>query len=687
MTTGLDAGRARARTHPTHGPASPSYIGAVDGLRAIAVLGVMVCHLERSWLPGGFVGVDVFFVISGFVVTLSMMDRRFASVRAMVAFFYARRLRRIAPALIVMLLVATLASVLFVPDAWLSQIIPSTGFAAFFGLSNITLAAQTEVYFAPRAEYNTFLHTWSLGVEEQFYVVFPALIALVTVERLRRWRHLALAALVVLSAASLVLCAIATPRAPVFAFFMLPARFWELGLGMILALAVPRWRPALAALPRAAGDGLAIVGLLGLALAFARADDQAFPYPWALVPVLSSALLIAIVTAAEAGRATRLLSVAPVAAIGRISYSLYLWHWPVYVMLRWTVGLDTAATRLVAVALAFALAALSYRYVEQPFRRSARLRQRPRVAIVGLGLAALLVSAGLARAAFALSGVLSLSTTRDAAVWSPYSAPPAIGTCRAKVATRYEGAIKILDVTPTSCGTLASTRLLVAGDSHAGAYFRMVRELSQARGVAAAIYASPGCAFMDLLTPIAALDGDCPAQNQAMQAAILAAARPGDTVFLPSLRLRRYRDQEGGDVADGATTVASAALAEARTFVAALAAHGAHVILEAPKPVFKSPPFRCADWFDRVNPICAAGFSETRASFEAQRAPVLDAERALTTMPHVSLWDPAAILCGARTCDAFRDSQPLDFDTDHLSGFADDLLLPSFSAHLVDATR
>ena len=164
VTTGLATAEATPR------PLSAGYIGAIDGLRAIAVLSVMICHLDRSWLPGGFTGVDVFFTISGFVVTLSMMDQRFARVPDVVALFYARRLRRIAPALIVMLLVATLATVLFVPDAWLSEAIPSTGVAAFSGVSNVVLAAQTNTYFAPRAEYNTFLHTWSLGVEEQFYV-------------------------------------------------------------------------------------------------------------------------------------------------------------------------------------------------------------------------------------------------------------------------------------------------------------------------------------------------------------------------------------------------------------------------------------------------------------------------------------------------------------------------------------
>ena len=685
LTTGLAAAEAAPR--PTHGPDSRSYIGAIDGLRAIAVVSVMVCHLERSWLPGGFTGVDVFFLVSGYVVTLSMADQRFASIRAMVAFFYARRLRRIAPALIVMLVVASVASVMFIPDAWLSEIIPSTGFSAFFGLSNITLASQTETYFAPRAEYNTFLHTWSLGVEEQFYLLFPALIALVTVERLRCWRGLALGALAILSLASLALCAWLTPREPVFSFFMLPARFWELGLGMILALTLPRWRPALARLPASAHDGLGLVGLAGLALSFALADAAAFPYPWALAPVLATALLVALVTAAQEGRAARALSLAPIASVGRISYSLYLWHWPVYVLARWTSGLESAAPRVAAIALTFGLAALSYRFVEQPFRRSARLKRLPRIAVVGLGLGALVAGAGVARAGFALSGVLSLSRTRDTQAWSPYSRPPAIGTCRARVATRWEAGVKIVDLTPEGCGELATARLLVAGDSHAGAYTRLLRSLAQAQRLKVSIYSSPGCGFMDLMTPVAEADAGCPQANDAMAGLLLARVRPGDVVFLPALRMHRYRSEEGGAIDESPTQAPPAAFAEAKAFVAALVAKRVRVILEAPKPVFKSPPFRCVDWFDRGNPICAAGFSEDRAEFERRRAQVLDAERALAAMPGVTIWDPAAVLCGPQRCEAMRAGVPLDFDTDHLSGFADDLLLPSFSAALEAVRR
>ena len=611
MSKGLavDQAAIEASPRPTHGPMSDGYIGAIDGLRAIAVLSVMVCHLQRTWLPGGFTGVDVFFVISGFVVTLSMVDQQFERVRDMVAFFYARRLRRIAPALIAMLLVATLATVMFVPDAWLSEAIPSTGVAAFFGLSNVSLAAQTEVYFAPRAEFNTFLHTWSLGVEEQFYLVFPALIALVTVARLQRWRWRVVAILAALSAMSLAYCAWVTSRAPVSAFFLLPARFWELGIGMVLALTLQRWRPALASWPRGARDRLAAVALVILAATFALATETAFPFPWALAPVVATLVLIAVVSAGE-GHVAGALTLPPVAYVGRISYSLYLWHWPVYVLMRWTCGLDSAVLQIIAILLSFAFAALSYRFVEQPFRRSTRLRRWPRVAIVGLGLGALVASAGLARAAFTLTSVLSLSQTSHAQVWSPFSAPPADGACRALVATRWEQGVKILDLSPRGCGAPALGRLIVAGDSHAGAYLRLLRELTEARRIEVSIYASPGCAFMDLLTPVAALAESCQAANRAIRDAILARVQAGDIVFLPSLRMHRYRSEDKTVIDFGPTIAPPAAFEEARAFVAALVAHKVKVVLEAPKPVFKSPPFRCVDWFDRMNPICTAGFSE-----------------------------------------------------------------------------
>src|SRR6516165_6816062 len=218
-----------------------SYVSSIDGLRAVAVLTVMAYHLNRTFLPGGFVGVDVFFVISGFVVTLSIYKLEFTNIAKLFCYFYARRLTRIAPALIVMLSLISLATVSFIPNAWLSDANRRTALYAYFGISNILLANQEEDYFGPRADFNPFVHTWSLGVEEQFYVIFPMLLMPLTVLNLKRGPLITLIIIVFLSVCSFAACVAFTPSYPVSTFFHISTRFWELGVGVGLALSNASW--------------------------------------------------------------------------------------------------------------------------------------------------------------------------------------------------------------------------------------------------------------------------------------------------------------------------------------------------------------------------------------------------------------------------------------------------------------
>jgi peptidoglycan/LPS O-acetylase OafA/YrhL len=170
----------------------PVHVPYIDGLRAVAVLSVMLYHLHASWLPGGLAGVDVFFVISGFVVSASVGELESMRLSRFVLYFYSRRVQRIAPALIVCLLVTALVSALLIPSAWLSDANAKTGIFAFFGLANVILARTGDDYFAPRVEFNPYVHTWSLGVEEQFYLVFPLLFFLWVGARPRRWQSFGL---------------------------------------------------------------------------------------------------------------------------------------------------------------------------------------------------------------------------------------------------------------------------------------------------------------------------------------------------------------------------------------------------------------------------------------------------------------------------------------------------------------
>lgn len=214
---GSRAGEPATRGEPT------AYQPYIDGLRAWAVLSVMLYHLDARWLPGGFSGVDIFFVISGFVVSASVADRGPMPFGQFLLCFYARRARRILPALVVALLATALISALFIPAAYLSDRNRTTGLLAFFGLSNVILGAPGGDYFSPKAEFNPYTHTWSLGVEEQFYLLFPLLFWAWLAGGKRRYASSALFAAAL--GASLAWTVWAGPAKHAQAFYLIFGRF------------------------------------------------------------------------------------------------------------------------------------------------------------------------------------------------------------------------------------------------------------------------------------------------------------------------------------------------------------------------------------------------------------------------------------------------------------------------------
>jgi peptidoglycan/LPS O-acetylase OafA/YrhL len=385
------------KTPPAPATAAPSpalperheYFAGVDGLRAFAVLSVMIYHLSETALPGGLVGVDIFFVISGFVVTHSVMRRQFASFGAFLGYFYARRIVRIFPALAVSLLVASVAYALLAPPSEQDAMIRNTGLTAFFGASNLYLAKATAGFSGNLSQINPFTHTWSLGVEEQFYLAFPVIIyAMARAGRVDRAKTSHLLALAALCLLSLGLSAALTRISWFWGYLLTPSRFWELGLGMLAALTMHHWRGRLEAiglLGRTA-FGLLALGLIVQSLFFL--DAAAFPFPSAIAPVLGAAGLIALCVSAPTTVVVQPLAHAWVVYVGKISYSLYLWHAPIFVIMRSTTGLETAAEMIIAVALAFVASALSYAYVEKGATRwRARSGLAPRaVILIGAGV-------------------------------------------------------------------------------------------------------------------------------------------------------------------------------------------------------------------------------------------------------------------------------------------------------------
>jgi peptidoglycan/LPS O-acetylase OafA/YrhL len=673
------------------------YVPGIDGLRAIAVVAVMIYHLVPKALPGGFVGVDVFFVISGYVVTGSLLRDRGLSLGRFIAAFYARRFRRIIPALVVCLCVTVLAAVAFIPEAWLSRSMQDTALNAFFGLSNFALVSSDDGYFAPRSEFNPYTHTWSLAVEEQFYLLFPFLIYL-WISRSGTASAKAVSALLVsLCVASLLGCAWASRYAPNQAYFMLPSRFWELGAGAGVCLMADSYRRRIVA---TLGPGaLSAIGLLLVALSMAAADRLAFPFPWALPAVLGSALLIVSTTTSSGqGRINRLLGARPMVAVGLLSYSLYLWHWPVYTLARWTVGLDSLPTRTAALAVTGVLAWLSYRWVERPAQQHPWLRRLPpRGAIVGgLGL----VAAGWLWAfeIYAHHGLVGLSVvSRQSVDWYPYASRPSppgapdTALCKVRGTTTTVDGIEHRAMAPRDCkasGAGAPPRLFVAGDSHASAYDRLLQAVVAETGVTVRRYSKGGCPLVNLIQASSAFGSECRSYNLRLIEQLVSEARPGDIVWLASLRAPRLGDQWAAfapqDVHERLTSEAAAldrarALAEAQDLVARLSRAGVRVIVDAAKPVYPSPPFRCSDTFNRANPVCAAGISVSRESAERHRGPGLAALASLVAQhPAIFVWDPLPALCTATECAALVGGRPLYFDGDHLSGYGNEVLVPSF---------
>ncbi len=364
----------------------------IEGLRAVAVGVVVLYHAHFLGLRGGFVGVDVFFVISGFLITSLLLREHTASGRISLSRFYGRRVRRLLPASCLVVVGTVVAGNFWLEPLRLRDLgtdaIASGGFVA-----NIVFAQRGTDYLQSALPPSALQHYWSLAVEEQFYVVWPALLALLL------WRGIgarsrATIGIAAISAASLVVCIWQTSTSQPWAFFGLHARAWELGAGALLALAWPRLT-ATSPIIRgvSAWVGLGVV----IATCFLVDEAMAFPGLIAVAPVVGTLLVLAAGDEARKGPVVILRN--PVMQwIGARSYSIYLWHWPALII--GEAALDgplSAVERVGLVALSLVGADLSYRFVENPVRHSQVLARRNVLTLaVGAGLVLVSITAGLA---------------------------------------------------------------------------------------------------------------------------------------------------------------------------------------------------------------------------------------------------------------------------------------------------
>lgn len=455
----------------------------IDGLRAVAILPVVAFHADVELFSGGFTGVDIFFVISGFLITSLILEELKADTFSL-ADFYKRRALRILPAYFAMILgVAVAAYVLMLPQG--ARDTGWTMAAASLFASNIYFW-QTTDYFETDLAGDPLLHTWTLSVEEQFYIFLP--LTLLLVSRWFQGRHAAV--LILISLLSFIVSAWAVGRYDAANFYLLPTRAWEFGLGAILAAMGGRSfvGPKTSEMGAALGAALVVYGI------FELGGRSEFPGPNALYPVIGATLLIAFGAGTWVGR---LLSSLPFVAIGRISYSVYLWHWPIMVFWRIRSGpIEGAVETATVIALSLAAGALSYWLIETPFRTPA-MRDRPAKWVCGSGLGGI-----------ALAAVLGLVITEFSRNWRAY--PDEV--LRLAAYADYPGTVDWVEIVgPEQCMIHADTpgrfeafspeiclpapadkpRWLLFGDSHAGHLMNSLRRVSP--DVALQLAGASGC--------------------------------------------------------------------------------------------------------------------------------------------------------------------------------------------------
>ncbi len=354
----------------------------VEGLRAIAVLLVLGYHGGLSVLPGGFVGVDVFFVVSGFVITSQLLREVEISGTVDLPRFYGRRAKRLLPAATVVLLVTAISAWLLAPRTQWSTISGDVMGASLY-VVNWVFVGRSVDYLAEDIQPSPVLHFWSLAIEEQFYIIWPLLILglLWFVNRTSRGHHrnaprapLAIGLVAVVVLPSLLWSFSSTATAPAQAFFATTTRLWELGIGALVALGAGAWARG----PRAAGNAVGWAGVvLILFAAFGFSDDTSWPGTAALVPTIGAALVIVGGFTAGARGPRVVLGSRNAVWIGGLSYSLYLWHWPLLRMAEWQWGELSTLAGMVIVTASVLPAWLSYRYVERPLRYAPVLNRRP----------------------------------------------------------------------------------------------------------------------------------------------------------------------------------------------------------------------------------------------------------------------------------------------------------------------
>ncbi|MDC8758855.1 acyltransferase family protein [Janthinobacterium fluminis] len=645
------------------------YRADVDGLRAIAVLSVVVFHVFPDILPGGFIGVDIFFVISGYLIS-GIIFREIAQGNFSVADFYSRRIRRIFPALLLVLFSCYVFGwILLLPGEY-TQLGKHIASGAGF-VSNIVLR-QEAGYFDSIAPLKPLLHLWSLGVEEQFYLAWPLMLMLIL-----GWRRVRPLPVIILIFLASFCYSIASLRGDAVAAFYSPAsRFWELLAGAIFAhVQLANTGGALLFLQRYRNPISACgLGLIVLAL-FSVTEKSAFPGGWALLPVLGAVLLIA--AGPDAYFSRQVLSNRTMVWFGLISYPLYLWHWPILSFLRIIESkIPSIEIRIGAIVLSVMLAWITVKCVERPLRFASPYRGRVSALCV-----LMLVIGSLGYYTYENKGfesrenIQALPKFQNPLGWSN-DGRNFDAQCKEKFA--YGGhycLVGDIEKPPT---------VILIGDSHANQFFWGLAAQYKAAGENLLMLGSAGCVpFFDVESQEKGMADTC---LRFMNAALEYAIRQEGikTVMLAS-RGPLYIDGRGFGEAEagkynrylkslrnpGLNGNAGVFQAELNATVASLRKAGKEVILLVDIPELGFSPESCV----RTRPVTITQAVRSPCAVSAELALQRNAEyrailqSSLKENPGVKIFDPAKTLCDDKYCWAMRGNTVLYRDDNHLSYF------------------
>ena len=605
---GINTGQTQAISKGIYRP-------EIDGLRAFAVVAVIINHFNKDLLPGGYLGVDIFFVISGYVITSSLFGRTSKDFRDFISGFSERRIKRLVPALSIFVLITSISICLFNPSPVVSL---RTGLTSLFGLSNLYLLKQSTDYFAQSTELNVFTHTWSLGVEEQFYILFPFLIWFSGFGRQTKNGARNLFLIVgVLTVASLIGFLYLYSTNKPAAYLLMPSRFWEMAVGCLIFIGFQKRasiEQSLEKLPPLLVLAL-IVGVMYLPMSMASTSTIA-------VVALSSILIASL---KKQTAAFKVFSNTKVVYIGLISYSLYLWHWGVLSISRWTIGIHWWSVPL-QIALMFGLAVTSYRYIETPIRKGSWLgKWWKTLAFCGGFLIATAMGIQLSwrsmnKNLFLGDRILLNSIYSEEIFWDRRSCGTTFNSNNRITASEFENCY-VSNLAQTSKEKHLIATVFAYGNSYNEQLVPAYLEIQRAENNYAfnAFYAAGCTAFSSLIQDKETNPGHC--RNTYKNYLIWAKqkAKPGDIVIL-AFSLAMFSSEVNSKISllNNSSLSGREALEiyieEVGKLSAELKALGVKLYLTSSIPYLNAHPMTCRNWFTRYHNECQFGTNPIDAS-------------------------------------------------------------------------